>query len=267
MVIGACDRILVMKRLLKSLCMRGLSYVLGDESAKVVFYHDVGFAHTRMGTTFELLQAHVDAARKYGWTFSTGKPSLNHELSICFDDGFRGILDARSFFLREKIRPTIFIAVSLVGKPHYLTWDEILSLQDDGFIFQSHTWSHQTLVGPMIDESPAEERSDVWFDRELRQSREFLADRLGCPVTALCFPAGHFSDDVIKRAGKAGYSHLYASFPGKIPINDDATGKPLVIPRCLVQGLAVADFEAVLRGGMNPLRRRYLKQHYFRETK
>lgn len=252
-----------MKQFLKSAYLRCSSYLARDDGPKVIFYHDIGLSYTRMGTPFELFKDHVHMARKHGWAISAGLPSKDRELMICFDDGFRGLFEAKSYFLQENIRPTVFIAVELIGKPGYLTWGEILELQNEGFTFQSHTWSHQTLAGPMIDESPIEERTDEWFDRELRKSREFLSDRLGRPITSLCFPAGHYSDDVISRSEKAGYTHLYASFPGVMP-DCSSAGLPIVFPRCLVQNLVVSDFMAVLRGGMNPLRSRYVKQHYFK---
>ena len=239
-----------------------LSLLCRDDGPKIVYYHDIGNANTLMGTPMERFRAHVGMTKLEGWTFTANVPSRNRELMICFDDGFRGVLDARDFIVSEHLRPTVFIAVDLVGRPGYLTWDEILDLQEDGFIFQSHTWSHQTLAGDMIRESPIEERTDAWFDRELRRSREVLSDRLGHAIDSLCFPAGHFSDEVIRRAGEAGYRYLFASFPGKMPDRKFDSDGVIIVPRFLVQNSSNHDMKSILNGGMNPFKQHYIKQHF-----
>ena len=255
-----------MKRFVKSAMLQIASVLHHDAGPKVIYYHDIGVAHTQMGTPMSLFKAHVETAKADGWSFTAEVPSQNHELMICFDDGFQGILEARDFIVAEHLHPTIFIAVDLIGRPGYLTWDEILNLQNDGFIFQSHTWSHQTLAGNMIKESPIEERTDAWFDRELRLSRELLSDRLGHAIDSLCFPAGHFSDEVIRRAGEVGYRYLFASFPGKMPNRKIDSDETIIVPRFLVQNCSNHDMRSVLHGGMNLFKQRYIKQHFIGRT-
>jgi len=209
---------------------------------------------------------------------------------VAFDDGFRGIWDERERFRAMGIRPIVFIAIDLVGKTGYLTWDEIRTLQNEyGFDFQSHTWSHQTLIGPCNSDLPIPSdpnfRTDEWYRHELVDSKNELERQLNLSsstltsnldlrhaVSALCFPVGYFSDDVIRRCAAAGYTHLYASFPGNKEDSDSIVplhlfSPPLsIFPRCLCQDLSLGDFKAVLAGGMNPLRRRYFALHYCDDT-
>ena len=185
---------------------------------------------------------------------------------VCFDDGFRGIWDSRERFLEQKVRPTVFLAVRLVGQPGYLTWGEIRRLEHDfGFVFQCHTWSHQTLAGPMIDESPKEERTVAWFRRELVESKIEIANQLGHDVSELCFPVGYFNDDVIRRCQDAGYVKVYSSIPGNAGTGVCGRWEGYVEPRCLCQFLSTREFEYVLGGGMNLLARRYFRMHYVSE--
>ena len=58
----------------------------------------------------------------------------------------------------------------------------------------------------------------------------------------------------MRRCAAAGYEAAYASCPGGA--TDD-----FVKPRCLAQNLSPAEFRLVLKGGMNLLRRRYLRMH------
>lgn len=229
------------------------SWLWHDPSPKVVFYHDIGKTYTPMGTPSELFQAHLACLREGD--------------VVCFDDGFRGIWDNRELLREgrgdtrgsadvERIRINIFLAVGLVGRAGYLSWDEIRILQNEyGIEFQCHTWSHQTLVGPWNEEEPIPPgRTDEWYQHELAESKAEIERRLGKEVTALCFPVGYFSDDVIRRCKAFGYEKVYASYPGN-------KTEEYVQPRCLVQNMGVEELKAVLNGGMNVLCGRYLLRH------
>ena len=235
-----------MRRLVREAIIGLSALVLRDDSAKVVFYHDVGRKWTPMGTDAETFWKHWKCLR------STDV--------VCFDDGFRGIWDEREEFSRvERVEKIVFLAVGLVGRPGYLTWDEIVELQDKyGFKFQCHTWSHQTLAGPWNDEEPVPDdgRTEAWYKHELVDSKAEMERRLGRRVTALCFPVGHFSEDVVSRCRAAGYDKVYASYPGNL-------SDGYVQPRCLVQDISPRAFRGVLAGGMASLAGRYRSRHVF----
>ncbi len=237
---------IVMRKWLKELLIRLFAYVCRDESPKVVFYHDIGKQYTPMGTDTRLFWSHMKHLREND--------------IVNFDDGFRGIWDAREEFkaINFRLNVIVNVAVGLIGKNGYLTWEEIRKLQDDyGFVFQSHTWSHQTLIGPYNYEvaEPKDGRTEEWYQHELVDSKVELEQRLGKKVTILCFPVGYFSDDVLRRCKDAGYKKVYVSYPGNI------TDK-YVQPRCLVQDLSLGGFRAALNGGMLFLRKRFYNMHF-----
>lgn len=226
---------------IKTLLFLLYALVRRDARPKVVFYHDVGMSNTPMGTPRKMFWRHMSMVRK--------------DDVICFDDGFRGVWDEREEFKTQGIRPKMFVAPRLVGHDGYLNWDEIRELKRDyGFEFQCHSWSHQTLVGPMIDESPKEERTDAWYHRELIESKEKISIEIGTTVNELCFPVGYFNDALIERCKDAGYRKAYVSYPGNV-------GNDFVQPRCIAQDLGVFGFWAMLRGGMNVFKRRYYRVH------
>ena len=251
-----------MKGLIKYLLMTLGAALHRDCKPKVVFYHDIGKKWTPMGTDVEVFLAHMQCLRAGD--------------VVCFDDGFRGVWDHREQLAgireqgtgnreqgmsgnREQLRVIVFLAVGLVGCHGYLTWEEIRELQDKyGIEFQCHTWSHQTLIGPWNAEVaiPEEGRTEVWYRHELVDSKAELERQLGRPITALCFPVGYFSDEVIRRCQAAGYTKVYASYPGNV--TDE-----YVQPRCLVQDLPVGAFKTVLNGGMGMLVKRYKRMHIF----
>lgn len=237
-----------MKRFIKTILLTIGSF-FGSDKPKVVFYHDIGRKWTPMGTDVEILLAHMQCLRAGD--------------VICFDDGFRGVWDYRDRLAvssqRLATKVIVFLAVGLVGRLGYLTWEEIRELQDKyGIEFQCHTWSHQTLIGPWNEEVavPEEGRTEAWYRHELVDSKAELERQLGRSVTALCFPVGYFSDQVIRRCHAAGYTKVYASYPGNVT-------EEYVQPRCLVQDLPVEAFKAVLNGGMGIFVERYKQMHIY----
>ena len=221
-----------MKRLIKRFMLKFFAIVYRDDRPKVVYYHDIGTRYTDMGTPSDVFWAHMAL--------------LRDDDQVCFDDGFHGIWDERERFVASNIRPTVFIAVELVDSPGYLTWDEISELQKLGFRFECHTWTHQDLTR-FDDET-------LWH--EVFDSKVELTKRLGRTVDEICFPIGYFNDKVLAACRKAGYRKLYVSYPGVIDQNSD------IVPRNLVQNSTIAEFKDVLRGGLLPLKKRYLRQHY-----
>lgn len=212
-----------------------------DARPKVVFYHDVGTEWTPMGTPRQTFWAHMK------W--------LRRSDVVCLDDGFRGAWDEREKFKAMGLRPRISVAPRLVGTKDYLNWDELRILHKDyGFAIVCHGWSHQTLAGPMIDESPKEERTEAWYHRELVESRAKIAAEIGAEVDELCFPVGYFSDELIERCKKAGYKKVYASYPGNVC-------EDYVQPRCIAQDLGGIGFWAMLRSGMDVFKNRYYRAH------
>jgi peptidoglycan/xylan/chitin deacetylase (PgdA/CDA1 family) len=216
---------------------------------KVLYYHDVfdSWKYYLHGTPFGLFRKHMEMLFREGWEIKTGLPDKGKECMLTFDDGFKGIWSCREYFYERAIRPTIFVAVDLIGGERYLSWKEIKELQEHGFIFEGHTWTHRRLT-----EVPRAE-----LQRELKDSRDCLSDRLGKEVTQLCFPQGRFNEDICKIAQDYGYKTFYSCIYG----NADRRIIPNLVCRNLVQEVGTITFKAILNGGANPLWRRYYKQH------
>lgn len=266
-----------MRSFFKSILLLLNAMLHRDISPKVVFYHDIGHSYTPMGTPVNLFEAHMSYLKGLNIHSATTTSNYNYH-EVAFDDGFRGIWDSRELLRKYDVHPIVFIAIALVGQPGYLTWDEIRTLQNDyGVNFQCHTWSHQTLIGPVNTDLPdpgdPNFRTDAWYHHELVDSKTEIEKQLDKKVEGLSFPVGYFSDDVVKRCSSAGYTHLYASFPGNLDDSNSALQLQLktttvrLIPRCLCQFLSLADFKLVLAGGMNPMRKRYLRMHYLEDGK
>lgn len=222
-----------------------------NKKSKVIFYHDVhieGNRFTDMSTQIKNFKAHVELIRKEGFEIVKTISQEFSEIQICFDDGFRGIYEFKEYFIQEKIYPTVFLAVELINQPAYLTKLEILELQNSGFKFQSHAYSHQKLT--------SFNNSDLKF--ELEESKKYLEELLSNPIDEICFPIGAFSERVLQACSNAGYEKMYSSIPGNYRDQDFKN----VISRNLVQFYSTNEVRSVLYGGLTPFKNRYKKQHY-----
>ena len=71
----------------------------------------------------------------------------------------------------------------------------LAELADAGWEVGSHTRSHPRL--PQVD--------DAALARELGDSRELIAERLGRPCESIAYPYGDFDERVVRATAAAGY--------------------------------------------------------------
>lgn len=95
-----------------------------------------------------------------------------------------------------------FVNTATVGRPGFLSWPQIGEMQRAGLSFQSHSHDHVVLVGLP---APA-------LERQLRESKRRLEDRLGAPVDFLAAPYGLVSGSVVRAAREAGYRAVGTSW-------------------------------------------------------
>ena len=153
------------------------------------------------------------------------------EAVLTFDDGFA---DNRTHVLpvltRERLPATVFLVAQTLtpgGRPvdwvdtpgaeplHTLTVDDVLEMQDAGVDFQSHSWAHHDLTQLTYAECV----------KDLADSKEFLSELLGRPVTVLAYPRGLHDRKVREAAQAAGYTHALA-----LPEGVEEVG-PYAVPR------------------------------------
>lgn len=246
-----------MRKLVKIILMWISNVLHHNKKSKIIFYHDVygdklyldRDTNLDMGTPLDMFKKHLQVVRDNGFTITDKIMKPEGEVMICFDDGFKGIYDTREYFIKEGLHPTVFLAVSLIGFPGYLDINEIRELQESGFIFQCHAWSHKDLTIYSKDE----------LVRELGESKKTLEEILGKEVDEICFPIGYFSQLVLNECKHYGYRVMYSSIPGnyfdKIYVDGLKT-------RNLLQFATPSEVKTVLFGGNEMIRDRYEKMHY-----
>lgn len=137
---------------------------------------------------------------------------LNHDralpekpILITFDDGYLdNYTNAYPVMKKYGFTATIFLVTSKVGKEeNFMNWDQVRTMQKDGFVFGSHTVSHAALT----------KISHELVMTELIDSRKEMEQQLGVKVRYFAYPTGVYnlqSEEMVKQAGyKAAFTIRY----------------------------------------------------------
>jgi peptidoglycan/xylan/chitin deacetylase (PgdA/CDA1 family) len=141
---------------------------------------------------------------------------------ITFDDGYIDFY-ANAFPILRKygFHAVSFIISGFVGKPAYMSWDNIKELQKSGLVsFEAHTVNHAYLPG----------LSYAQMVKELQDSKSAIQSQTGVPVNFVAYPSGGTNSYVIKAAQNVGYVGGLSTWFGK------AGGINMNMPRIRVNG-------------------------------
>lgn len=156
---------------------------------------------------------------------------------LTFDDGYADFYaNAYPLLQQYSDHATIYIITDAVGKPGYMTWDQLRDLAGSPLItIGAHTRTH-----PLLARLSAEQSWD-----EMAGSKTDLENMLGIVVRHLAFPSGSYSALTVQQAGQIGFATAVTTLPGLIQHADQL----LTLRRVRVNGGAgLADLIAGLEG-------------------
>jgi peptidoglycan/xylan/chitin deacetylase (PgdA/CDA1 family) len=127
---------------------------------------------------------------------------------LTFDDGYSDIfVNALDIFKRLSGRAIIFLVAGKIGGVNdwdsscelagksLLSWEQIDELAKSGVELGSHSMTHPDLTKLKSKE----------LEREIRESKRILEERLGNPIDGFSYPFGLFNNQVISALRDAGY--------------------------------------------------------------
>ena len=239
--------------MIKNIIINLSSLIKNADDSKCIFYHDIHSKNrfTDMSTPVDLFVKHINVIRDLGFEIVSEITKEKGQISISFDDGFKGFYENIEVINRLKIPITIFVVSSYLGEENFITKVQLKELHNNPLItIQSHTHTHPDLT--LLSSEKLEE--------ELWKSKQILEEICGDEINSICFPKGLFSKRVVEIATKIGYTTQYSSLPG----NYYNEFFPTVKRRSLVQFSSEKEFCSILKGGDHFLNYWYTKKHFSR---
>lgn len=137
-----------------------------------------------------------------------GQKNIPEEsIVITMDDGWQGVYEHAYPVLKEYGFPfTVYVYkkyVNIGGRS--LTWLQIKEMMNNGCEIGSHSISHESL---RAKKGRTEKQQQEWLLAELKDSKIFLEENLGVPVTSFAYPFGIFDDAVAEMGLQLGYETL-----------------------------------------------------------
>ncbi|MCL4534774.1 MAG: polysaccharide deacetylase family protein [Bacteroidetes bacterium] len=128
--------------------------------------------------------------------FKAKQPLPPKPIILTFDDGYRDFYtNAYPVLKKYGQTATVFIITDWVGRPQYLTSQEIVEMAANGIDFGGHTARHTDMRS--MDETLA--------ITEVIASKRALDTMLGKKTIAFAYPSGSYSDWAISLLKAAGY--------------------------------------------------------------
>lgn len=151
-------------------------------------------------------------------------PLPSKPVLITMDDGYENQFTAAFPILkRTGMKATIFAITGNMGKPGYLTWRQLRTMEASGTVdTQSHTVNHPDLTKLSFEAKSA----------ELSQSRRVILHELGHPAVAFAYPYGLYDKASIEAVRLAGYRYAVTGEPGYAQVTQGL----LTLHRILITG-------------------------------
>jgi peptidoglycan/xylan/chitin deacetylase (PgdA/CDA1 family) len=128
--------------------------------------------------------------------FRGGDPLPQRAVVLTFDDGYEDNYRVAFPILKELgMTGTFFVVTDFIGRPGYMSWEQLREMELHGMSIESHSVDHADLTSV----------SKAELERQLKQSRRLLEQQLVRPVRYLCYPSGKYNPAVMTAAQAAGY--------------------------------------------------------------
>lgn len=126
-------------------------------------------------------------------------------VALTFDDGYEDAATAALPILESYgFVATFYIVTDFVGKPNYMTWEQIKLLEERGMEIGSHTISHPDLTA----------RDPEVAYSEILHSRAIIEKNMDIPVRSFCYPLGSYTPELARMVRDSGYTNAVTTHPG-----------------------------------------------------
>ena len=129
--------------------------------------------------------------------FQNGTPLPAHPIILSFDDGWSDQFEyAFPILQKYHYAATFFVFTNSIGRPGFLSWDNLQALLASGMTIGSHSVSHPYLTRITDPEK---------LSNEISGSKSILESKLGITVNEFAYPFGLYDPAIAAMVQKAGY--------------------------------------------------------------
>ena len=168
----------------------------------------------------EVFQKHLNIIKKNNFSFlnpnnfetEINKVSKDKKILLTIDDAFSSFyLNAWPILKKDKIPFILFVSTEAVGKNGYMSWDEIIEISKEDFVFiGNHSHSHEYLVKYGFEE----------FKKDILKSIELFKINLGYNSKFFSYPFGEYSLEQKKYISN-NFDYAFGQHSGVIDLNKD----------------------------------------------
>jgi peptidoglycan/xylan/chitin deacetylase (PgdA/CDA1 family) len=162
-------------------------------------------------------RSQMDWLQQNGWRGLSVGEALHYpsekSVAITFDDGSETDLLTAAPLLQERgFRATFYVTSGFLGKPGYLSPEQLRRLEAMGFEIGCHSMTHAYL----------DDLGQTDLRREISDAGKLLQDIIGKKVEHFSCPGGRYSAAALLTAKESGYrslatSHAHANSPSTSP--------------------------------------------------
>jgi len=171
-----------------------------------------------------------------------GKPLPSKPVMITFDD-----TDEEQFTIGKKemdkygFKGVFFIMNISIGKPRYMSKEQIKQLSDEGHMIASHTWDHHRtdkyISGErMVQEGNRMKKVNDWED-QLTAPKKKLEEITGKTIEYFAYPFGVWASNGIPELRQRGIKLAFQLSSKRDPQEPLYTVRRIIVPGWSAQGL------------------------------
>ena len=166
---------------------------------------------------------HAVTTRDLWWSLDQTAPLPERPVMLTFDDGYA---DAYTVVLpllqKYGFTGVFFVTVNLVGRPGYLTRDQLRAIADAGMDVESHAMDHVSMrIRTLADQR-----------YQMCTARQFLSQWTGTDVRHFAYPSGDYNADSFTALQGCGYLSAYKKMGGSL----QSSANMYVLQRARVAG-------------------------------
>ncbi len=196
-------------------------YEPNEEGILALMYHR--FEENKYPSTnikIDIFQEHLNIIRENNFSFLNpknfdlefNKVSEEKKILLTIDDAFSSFyLNAWPILKKDKIPFILFVSTEAVGKNGYMSWDEIIEISKEDFVFiGNHSHTHDYLVKYKFEK----------FEKDIVKSIKIFEKNLGYNSNFFSYPFGEYSLEQKKYISK-NFEYAFGQHSGVIDLNKD----------------------------------------------